>query len=165
MPPRRTSRPLSEPSCSTAVQRQQLEDQRKINEKQAEVAELQGQELRLSLDERRRDREQRHRDQATRVFPWTGTVPGKPKLYFVEVKNTSDRPVYNLTVTLHGLRGAEPAMYSFESEPAVALMPGSFVRIPAKGGVPWEAHRPRARLVKSLVPRRRRGELGSHVSR
>jgi hypothetical protein len=153
-------------SAQLDVQRQQLEDQCKINEKQAEVAELQAQELRESLDERKRDREQRRRDQATRVFSSTGTVPGEPKQYFIEVMNASDRPVYNLTVTLHGLRGAEPAMYSLESEPSGALMPGSVARIPAKGGSPvGGTHRPRACLVKSMVPRRRRGELGSHVSR
>jgi hypothetical protein len=124
------------------LQRQQLDNQRKVNEQQAGVLELQAKELQESVDERKRDREQQRRDQASRVFPTVGVITGTPEQYYVAVKNASDRPVYNLTLTLHSLRAAEPVALSFDSEAMPALMPGEIKRIPSAGGVPFDATGP-----------------------
>lgn len=122
------------------IQRRQFDDQQRANASQAAVLDLQAKELEESLAERQRDREERHRDQATRIFPHTTTIDGNPKRYYIQVKNASDRPVYNLRVTLHCLRGAVPAMYSFDSEVWTALLPGAVARFPAtEDGVPWDA--------------------------
>lgn len=123
------------------LQRQQLDDQRGANARQADVLELQAKELQESIAERLRDRDERHRDQAARLFTWVEITYGQPdQLYRVHVKNASDRPVYNLTVTLHGLRGAVPASLSFEPDASVSsLMPGDEIALPSDGPVPWDA--------------------------
>lgn len=122
------------------IQRRQFDDQQLANANHAAVLELQANELSESLAERQRDRQERHRDQATRIFAHTDTIDGRPALYRVQVTNASDRPIYNLIVTLHCLRGTEPAIYSFDSETWTALLPGAVAKLPADGdGIPWDA--------------------------
>src|SRR6266849_2374017 len=102
---------------------EELVDQREANRQQGEVLRLQAQELRESFDERQHDREQRRRDQATRVFTWAGVVEDQPTLYYVAVRNASDRPIYNLGVAVQYSRGAESGSYIYQSEPVAALLP------------------------------------------
>jgi hypothetical protein len=122
-------------SQEVGLLQQELADQRETNRQQAEVLRLQARELRESLDERQQDRKQKHRDQATRVFTWVGVIRGQSTLYYVAVHNASDRPVYNLGVTVQYRQGTESGSYRYQSEPVTALMPGKTERIPAEGGV------------------------------
>jgi hypothetical protein len=126
-------------SQEVGVLQQELADQREANRMQAEVLRLQARELRESLDERQQAREQKRRDQATRVFTWVGVIQGQPTLYYVAVHNASDRPIYNVGVTVQYRRGGDSGSYTFQSEPVTALMPGITEQIPTEEGVelPW----------------------------
>jgi hypothetical protein len=48
---------------------------------------------------------------------WTGVVQGTPSLYHVFVHNASNRPVYNLGVTVQYCSGTESGTYRYQSEP------------------------------------------------
>lgn len=122
-------------SQEVGLLQQELADQREANRQQAEVLKLQARDLRESLDERQQDREQKRRDQATRVFTWVNVAQDHPRLYYVTVRNASDRPVYNLGVSLQYRRGADSGSYRYQSEPVTTLMPGQTERIPAERGV------------------------------
>jgi hypothetical protein len=116
------------------VQQQRLDDQRKINEQQAEVAALQAQELRESLDERRREAAELRRAQASRVFIHEERLDADPRVSPAElsargerpqaavvayVMNTSQQPVYNVTISWH--LGTAPKGQHY----LMPLMPGA----------------------------------------
>jgi hypothetical protein len=122
-------------SREVGLLQQELADQREANRRHAEVLRLQAQELRESLDERQQERGQKRRDQATRVFTWVDVIQSQPPRYRVSVHNASDRPVYNIGVTVQYRRGTESGSYRYQSEPVSSLMPGRTKRIPAEGDV------------------------------
>lgn len=128
------------------VQRQQLDDQRAINEKQAEVAALQAQELRESLDERKRDADARRRAQASRVFIHEERLDADPGILqasraargeqpqpvvIAHVMNSSEQPVYNVTISWHlgtqpkGPRYLPPLMPGDEDKDMQPVPPGA----------------------------------------
>jgi hypothetical protein len=110
------------------TKRRQSKEQRAATARQAEIQELQAQELRVSLEHREREaeaaREQREREaaerrraQATRVLmreerlDYDPRVPKKQRATHpgsstatmtVRVKNTSDQPVYDVTIMWQG---------------------------------------------------------------
>jgi hypothetical protein len=115
------------------VQRQRLDDQRTINVKQAEVAALQAQELRESLDERKHEADALRRAQASRVFIHEEWLDADPRIdpasrvvraqqpqpvVTAHVMNTSEQPIYNVTVSWH--LGTEPN----GRHPLMPVMPG-----------------------------------------
>jgi hypothetical protein len=127
-----------EQSSEVALLQQQLSDQRGINAEQLKVLKLQAADLRQSIEERQRDREQRHRDQAVRVFTWAEEIQADPARYRVLVSNASDRPVYDLQVSLRRTPATQSATYNFQEDPVAVLMPGDTARIPPEGGTQWQ---------------------------
>lgn len=125
-------------SGQLSVLRDQFAEQRNVNEKQTEVLGLQAQELREALGQREREAERAHRAQARQVFIWEEYRDRDPRIsqpeaYFTEltepgglrrvvvahVQNTSQQPIYGLTVRWH--KG--PALHG-ERERKEPLMPG-----------------------------------------
>ncbi len=127
-------------SQEVGLLQQELADQREANRQQAEVFRLQARELQESLAERQQDREQKRRDQATRVFTWVRVIQDQPTRYQVAVHNASDRPVYNLGVTVQYRQGTKTGSYTYP-EPVTALLPGNTERFQETAGVelPWPA--------------------------
>jgi hypothetical protein len=109
------------------LQRDQLDDQRKINEEQTKVLKLQADELAQSLSDRTREADERRRAQAYRVYTWeervtrhrVGDEPADEVT--INVRNTSEQPIYEVrfswrkqtpsgTVPVHQTLRAKPLM-------------------------------------------------------
>jgi len=116
---RKQSQEVSDQASMLKIQSEQLAEQRKVNGEQIGVLALQAAELRESLEERTRDTAERRRAQASCVFIWTelGLDPnwtqaqrasGKfaPDAVIAHIKNTSEQPVYDLTISWH--KGTAP---------------------------------------------------------
>jgi hypothetical protein len=119
---------------------QQVSDQKELTAKQAGLLEVQADQLGLQQQQFDQQQEDRRLDQASRVFMWTEagpnpaigqvqrvTTPGAYEVVTVHVKNTSEQPVYDLTINWR------------------------------KGTAPWGApdrpHGPHARSAAGLHPR------------
>lgn len=105
---RKQSREVSDQGEMLELQRQQLEAQREDSTKQAGVLELQAAELRESLEERKQDAEEKRRSQAALVAVWFafGEVPFRPgvrKAWGATVRNSSDLPVFDVSVFFHSV--------------------------------------------------------------
>ena len=129
---RKQSKEVSDQASMLEIQSEQLAEQRKVNAEQTKVLALQASELRESLEERTRDTAERRRAQASRVFIWTelGLDPGwtqaqrasgmfAPEAVIAHIKNTSEQPVYDLTISWH--KGTAPWG---EPDHILVLMPG-----------------------------------------
>jgi hypothetical protein len=84
------------------LQREQLDDQQKINAEQAKVLKLQADELAESLADRKREDDERRRDQAYRIYTWEERATsyrmgeGSADEITINVKNTSEQPIYEV---------------------------------------------------------------------
>jgi hypothetical protein len=117
---RKQSQEVTDQAEELSLERQQLKDQQEINRLQAE-------ELQASLDERKREAATRRREQASRVFTWevraaetrAQMAEGKVWKITLNVTNSSDQPVYDVTVRWH--KGTAPWD---EPDHLPQLMPG-----------------------------------------
>jgi hypothetical protein len=125
---RKQAQEVSDEATMLKLQYEQLEEQRKINEEQTKVLKLEATELRESIDERKREAAERRRAQASRVFisaePRPDASSGEPEdpisAINVSVKNTSQQPIYHLTLAYPDGHGEWTETTGFDR---VILMP------------------------------------------
>jgi hypothetical protein len=111
---------------------QQVTDQRELTTKQGELLAVQADQLKLQQQQFDQQEQDRRQDQANRVFMWVETetdqrlsqavrasLPGVYLAVNVHVKNTSQQPVYGLSVNWR--KGTAPWD---EPEYLAVLMPG-----------------------------------------
>ena len=126
---------FGEQSKEVQLIQDQLADQREINRRQAAVLDLQASDLRESLEERKRESKRDHKYQAVRVFPFVEPVEGQENQYCVIIKNSSDRPVYNVTLALHWSWADGEETLNLPECLDPVMMPDTYTRMPRKGGI------------------------------
>jgi hypothetical protein len=126
---------FAEQSKEVQLIQDQLTDQREINRRQAAVLGLQASDLRESLEERKRAAERDHRYQAVRVFPFVEPVENQENQYCVIIRNSSDRPVYNVTLALHWSWADGEQTLSLPECLDPVMMPGTYTRMPREGSI------------------------------
>ncbi len=99
-------------SREVAAIEQQVSDQKELTARQADLLRLQGEQLDLQRRQFDQEQHRRRRDQASRIFVWTETgtnpavnqaqrvtTPGNYDVVIAYVQNTSQEPIYDLTIS------------------------------------------------------------------